>query len=62
MHMKWERMPEWMSLSPCVVRKLGTVFAVVGGVLIIVFVPVRYWMALLGLILLLAGLAIRICL
>jgi len=41
-------------------RKLGTVFAVVGGILVVVFVPIRYWMALVGLILLLAGLAIRV--
>ena len=62
MRMKWDKMPEWMCMSPSVVKKLGTVFAVVGGILIIVFVPIEYWMALLGLILLLAGLAIRICL
>ena len=61
MRMNWERMPEWMSLSPCMVRKLGAVFAIVGGILIIVFVPVRYWMALLGLILLLAGIALKMC-
>ena len=62
MHMNRERMPEWLDLSPCMVRKLGAVFAVVGGILIVIFVPVRYWMALLGLLLLLAGLAIRVCL
>ena len=62
MRMKFGKMPEWLCLSPCVVKRLGTVFAVVGALLIIVFVPIRYWMALLGLILLLAGLAIRLCL
>ena len=55
-------MTDWLCLSPCMVKRLGTVFAVAGGLLIIVFVPVRYWMALLGLILLLSGLAIRMCL
>jgi len=54
------KLPEWLCLSPCMVRRLGTVFAVIGGLLIVVFVPFRYWMALLGLILLLAGLAIRL--
>ncbi len=53
-------MPEWLSLSPCMVRRIGTVFAVMGALLIVVFVPIRYWMALIGLILLLSGLAIRI--
>ena len=62
MRMNCGKLPEWLCLSPDMVRRLGTVFAVVGGLLIVVFVPVRYWMALLGLILLLAGLAIRLCL
>ena len=42
------------------VRRIGTVFAVMGALLIVAFVPIRYWMALIGLILLLSGLAIRI--
>ena len=62
MRMNCGKMPEWLSMSPDVLRRLGTIFAVVGGLLIVVFVPVRYWLALLGLILLLAGLAIRLCL
>lgn len=53
---------EWLYLTPRAMKTLGTVFAVAGAVLIIVFVPVRYWMALLGVILLLAGLALRISL
>jgi len=58
--MRCGKMPEWLSLSPCMVRRIGTVFAVMGALLIVVFVPIRYWMALIGLILLLSGLAIRI--
>jgi len=54
---KWWSLP---CMTPCMLRKLGTVFAVVGGILVVVFVPIRYWMALVGLILLLAGLAIRV--
>ena len=62
MRMRWGELPEWLCLSPCAVRRLGMLFAVVGGLLIIIFVPFRYWMALMGMILLLAGLAIRLCL
>lgn len=53
---------ERLCLTPRAMKTLGTVFAAAGAVLIVVFVPFRYWMALLGVILLLAGLAIRISL
>lgn len=49
-----------LCLSPAALKKLGAILAAAGAVLIVIFVPIRYWMALLGLILLLAGLALRI--
>ena len=61
MRMNCGKPPEWLCLSPGTLRKLGVTFAVMGGILIVIFVPFRYWMALIGMILLLAGLAIRIC-
>lgn len=49
----------WTCLPEGVLRIAGTVLAVVGAVLIIVFVPLRYWMALIGLAFLLVGIYIR---
>ena len=48
----------WICLSPGVLRKLGIGLAVIGGVLVVIFVPLRYWMALIGLMLLISGISI----
>lgn len=48
----------WLCLPPGVLRKIGIALAVVGGVLVVVFVPLRYWMALIGVMLLIIGISI----
>ena len=61
MCMKNGKGPGWLCLSPSALKTLGTIFAIAGALLIVIFVPIRYWMAMLGLILLLAGIALRMC-
>lgn len=60
MCMKRGSRPGWVCMPGNALRIVGNVLAVLGALLIVVFVPFRYWMALIGLILLLAGLYIRI--
>ena len=47
-------------LSPGAIRLLGAALIAVGVLVIIAFIPLEYWMALLGLIILAAGIALRV--
>ena len=53
------RKSNWFCLNQSALKSLGTLLVIVGGVLIIVFVPIRYWLALLGIVLFLAGIILR---
>ena len=48
-----------MCLPEGILKIAGSVLAITGVILIVVFVPLRYWMALIGLIFLLGGVFIR---
>jgi len=44
---------------PCFLTKTaGVALAAVGGLLVLIFIPIRMWLALLGLLLLAAGVAL----
>ena len=49
-----------LCLSPCTIRIAGIVLIGTGALFILLFVPLRYWMALLGVILLGSGIALRV--
>ncbi len=49
----------WLCLPPCAANAVGTALIAVGLLIITVCIPARYWLALVGLILLLAGVYIR---
>lgn len=46
-------------LSRSVIRALGLAMIIIGVLVIVAFIPLRYWMALMGLALLAAGIALR---
>ena len=45
----------WLCLPPEILKALGMVCIAAGALLIIIFVPLKYWMALLGATLVFAG-------
>ena len=45
----------WLCLPPEAMRILGLICMAAGVLLIVLFVPIRYWMALLGVILAVVG-------
>ncbi len=54
------KIPGWLCLPPAVIQMAGLVLIGGGVLLIVIFVPLRYWMAALGLVLLLAGVILRV--
>jgi len=51
----------WLCLPPELLRGLGMVCIGAGILLIVIFVPLRYWMALIGMILSLVGIWLIRC-
>ena len=60
MCMKGGKKSGWLCLPPGVLRIIGLILMAVGILLIVIFVPIEYWMALLGFLLLAAGIALRV--
>ena len=49
----------WFCLPPCVVNAVGCALIAIGILMIVVCIPARYWLALIGLVLLALGVYIR---
>ncbi len=48
----------WLCIPPSVLRGIALGMIAAGVLLLLLFVPARYWLALLGILLILAGAAI----
>ena len=49
----------WLCISPSVLKCVAMGMIAAGVLLVVLFVPAKYWMALLGMLLIAAGAAIR---
>ena len=59
MGMKSGKQPGWLCLPPGTLKTAGLILIAAGLLLVIIFVPAKYWMAMLGFLLLAAGIALR---
>ncbi len=59
MWMKRGRGLGWLCISPFTLRCIALSMIALGILLIVLFVPLRYWLALLGLLLIAVGIAIE---
>lgn len=60
MNMKGGKKPNWLCQPPGTLKMAGLILIAAGLLLVVIFVPIKYWMALLGFLLLAAGIALRV--
>lgn len=60
MGMKSGKRPGWLCQPPGTLKMVGLILIAAGLLLVVVFVPIKYWMALLGFLLIATGIALRV--